>query len=646
MNKIYVADFETGINESRDEAWVYMAGLKEVGGNNVAIYYSIQSFVKALNDIVKASKQSIEVYFHNLSFDGSYLLSYLDPAKITSKKFNKGIVAFNYKCNRYTVFFKDTYPLVRCSIKKLGELFGMNKLDSEYRQYLPNSENIIPDIEKDYLRRDVEILERCVIEIQRNNIDGSQAASYGLKEIKRSMAEQSRSSSRVKAYKAGKINELELGTDVFDSRFNKLSWDDNEVIRDAYRSGFNVLNPRFENKIIDENIEDLGDIDIRLQKYLESIGKRRQDIANTVEIQFDINSLYLKVLRDFPMPYGGLVKRLWGDEAVNFLYSKDIKNKIAFVDVYIQVSKGFGVINPVADAFKNLKVDKNGDLYGQLLLPYNEFVILANSFGTIDRLEYTNGFEWLRDFEGQFDLIDIEVTSVDIFYQAQGMFNKFVDKWFNIKHGKKDFLQLISKQVLTNTVGAMGRKGRIGLYSIVNKLENVDENGVGTVTWEINKNVNKQQLDKRAQYTPVPAMVTSIGRCITSWVALQCGDRFIYQDTDSVHVLLQGNFDFLFDSNIYHLANRKGLLSEQDLGMFKIERMVQRALFLKKKTYIEEDVAGEEFAVTAGIPDSKQKFSIDGGDGRVKFELGAKYKQMLPHDIKGGKGIWEETREI
>ena len=634
MSKIYVADFETGINESRDEAWVYMAGLKEVGGNNVAIYYSIQNFVKALSDIVKADKQSIEVYFHNLSFDGSYLLSYLDPAKITSKKFNKGIVGFNYKCGKYTVFFKDTYPLVRCSIKKLGELFGMNKLDSEYRQYLQ------------YLVRDVEILERCVIEIQRNNIDGSQAASYGLKEIKRSMAEQSRSSSRIKAYKSGKISELELGTDVFNSRFNKLSWDDNEVIRDAYRSGFNVLNPKFENKIIDENIDELGDIDIRLQKYLEGIGKKRDDIANTVEIQFDINSLYLKVLRDFPMPYGGLVKRLWCDEAVSYLYSKDIKNKIAFVDCEIQVSKGFGVINPVADAFKSLTDDNNGVLWGRLLLPYNEFAILANSFGAVDRLEYTKGFEWLRDFEQQFEVLDISVSSVDVFYQAQGMFNKFVDKWFSIKHGKKDFLQLISKQVLTNTVGAMGRKGGIGLYSVVNKIKDVDENGVGTVTWEINKNVNKQQLDKRAQYTPVPAMVTSIGRCITSWVALQCGDRFIYQDTDQVHVLLQGSFDFLFDSNIYNLANRKGLLSEQDLGMFKIERMVQRALFLKKKTYIEEDVAGEEFAVTAGIPDSKQKFSIDGGDGRTKFELGAKYKQMLPHDIKGGKGIWEETREI
>ena len=56
MSKIYVADFETGISENRDEAWVYMAGLKEVGGNNVAIYYSIQSFVNALSDIVKANK--------------------------------------------------------------------------------------------------------------------------------------------------------------------------------------------------------------------------------------------------------------------------------------------------------------------------------------------------------------------------------------------------------------------------------------------------------------------------------------------------------------------------------------------------------------------------------------------------------------
>lgn len=646
MSKIYVADFETGLQDDKGEAWVYMAGLKEVGGDHVSIYYNIQSFVQALCDIVRSNKSSIEVYFHNLQFDGSYLLSYLDPQKITSKKFNQGIVAFNYKCGKHTIFFKDTLPLVRCSIKKLGDLFGIKKLDSEYRQYLPNSEKDIPDIEKKYLMRDVEILEHSLLEIQRNEIDGSQAASYGLKEIKRSMAQQSRSASRVRAYKVGKISKLDLGTDVFDARFSKLGWVDNEVIRDAYRSGFNVLNPRFENKIIDENWDGLGEIDIRFQKYLESIGKSKIDIANCVEVQLDINSLYLKVLRDYPMPYGGLVKRLWGDEAVEYLYSLDVLNKTSFVDVEVQVSNKFGIVNPVADAFKKLTDDGEGVLWGRLLLPYNEFAILANQFGAGDRLIYTKGFDWLQDFENQFEVLDLAVTSVDVFYQAQGMFNEFVDKWFDIKHGKKDFLQLISKQVLTNTVGAMGRKNKLGMYNIVNKLKDVDENGVGTVEWSIDKNVNMQQLDKKAQYTPVPAMVTSIGRCITSWVALQFGNRFIYSDTDQVHVLLEGDVGFLFDSNIYGLTNRKGLLSEGDLGMFKVERMVQRALFLKKKTYIEEQVQGEEFAVTAGIPDSKAKFSIDGGGGRVKFEVGAQYQQLIPHDVKGGKGIWAETRTL
>ena len=86
---------------------------------------------------------------------------------------------------------------------------------------------------------------------------------------------------------------------------------------------------------------------------------------------------------------------------VGYLLLRSIKkkNKIAFVDCEIQVSKGFGVINPVADAFKSLTDDNNGVLWGRLLLPYNEFAILANSFGAVDRSEYTKGFEWLRDFE-------------------------------------------------------------------------------------------------------------------------------------------------------------------------------------------------------------------------------------------------------
>ena len=74
MSSVYVADFETGISENRDEAWVYMAGLKKVGEGNVEIYYSIDKFIKALKDITKAEKSSITVWFHNLSFDGQFII--------------------------------------------------------------------------------------------------------------------------------------------------------------------------------------------------------------------------------------------------------------------------------------------------------------------------------------------------------------------------------------------------------------------------------------------------------------------------------------------------------------------------------------------------------------------------------------------
>ena len=55
---------------------------------------------------------------------------------------------------------------------------------------------------------------------------------------------------------------------------------------------------------------------------------------------------------------------------------------------------------------------------------------------------------------------------------------------------------------------------------------------------------------------------------------------------------------------------------------------------------------GDQYTVTAGVPDSDTKFSLDGGDGRTKFELGAKYKILESHQIKGGVGLWESDRTL
>ena len=104
MMLTFVADFETGLSDDREEAWVYMAGLKEVGGDRVEILYNIWDFINYLENAVRVHKDSIRVYFHNLSFDGKFILSALDPAdynnKVVGIKANGGLSAFNYKVGR------------------------------------------------------------------------------------------------------------------------------------------------------------------------------------------------------------------------------------------------------------------------------------------------------------------------------------------------------------------------------------------------------------------------------------------------------------------------------------------------------------------------------------------------------------------
>lgn len=683
MSSVYVADFETGISESRDEAWVYMAGLKEVGGNNVDIYYSIDKFIKALKDITKAEKQSITVWFHNLSFDGQFILQQVKrDADIT--KLGPSMQSMTLKVGKYRVFFKDSYPIVRCSIKKLGRLFGIDKLDSEYRQYLPDSENSIPDVEKSYLTRDVEILERTVQQIIDNNIDGSSAASYGIREVKRQMAQQTRDKDIKAKLARAEIQELETGQIVYKGRFGQLGYYNNEQLRQAYRQGFNTLNPEFAGKDIDSQI-DTDVIDDTFVRYLISNGVQVEEIEKAIEISLDVNSLYLKVLRDYKMPYGGIVDDLYDWDAERYIYDKQTKDKDSkqiFVDVQIY-GRCKSKINPVWDIFE--VKDEQG--YVNAVLPYSEFVMINNAFENAKHLEYPDDLWWCEEFEQQFVIRALDIHRVMTFYSSYGMFDSFVNKWYNIKHGPKNFMQLISKSVLTNTVGCIGRRQDISLLDIRAKVVYTDygvekylgqaadlhrdeedkdkiDKYLDDVTKDIKnkekyvdiivtdkKDVKLQQLDALAQYVPVPAIVNSIGRCITSWTAMQFGDRFIYSDTDQVHVLLSGSFEHMEHPRVRKFDNNKivstpAFLSETEIGGFKIERVVSRARFLKRKTYLEEQVDGDQYTVTAGVPDSDTKFSLDGLDGRVKFELGAKYKILEPHKIKGGVGLWESDRTL
>ena len=68
----YVADFETTTNSENCHVWGWaMCEVEDL--NNVYIGTNIDSFMELCEDFV----DNVKVYFHNLKFDGQFIISWL-----------------------------------------------------------------------------------------------------------------------------------------------------------------------------------------------------------------------------------------------------------------------------------------------------------------------------------------------------------------------------------------------------------------------------------------------------------------------------------------------------------------------------------------------------------------------------------------
>ena len=70
--KKFTADFETNVNENDCRVWAY--AICEIGNVDNFIYgNNIDDFIKWCAN----KKENYTLYFHNLKFDGEYIISYL-----------------------------------------------------------------------------------------------------------------------------------------------------------------------------------------------------------------------------------------------------------------------------------------------------------------------------------------------------------------------------------------------------------------------------------------------------------------------------------------------------------------------------------------------------------------------------------------
>lgn len=559
---IYVADFETSYSNETNTSWVWCFGYSRINTEKIRLGGSIKEFMNVI-----FSSQSKKVYFHNLKYDGKFILYYLLKNKYkyvnhpqNEKEFTHLIdetnnyysitVAYKYnnKINRVT--FLDSYKKLPSSIDKIAKDFGMevNKLKMDY-SLIRKENHKLTEEEREYIKHDIIILRKAIEITEEYGMQKMTIGSNALCEFKN-------------------IINSKDGLN-FRMLFPKLSNEVDVFLRKAYKGGCTMLNEKYANKV-------------------------------TKTYSYDVNSMYPSMLRNKYMPYG------------NPIYYKGKYKKDEKYPLYIQHIKC-------------------------------EFYLKKNHFPCVQvkGSKFFNGNEWLKESSLIVDLyftnldLDLFLSSYDVynleyvdgykFRQFRGIFNEYIDKWYNIKKTSKNkSLVAIAKLYLNALYGKFGT-------CPVKK----------SITFELKNDILKRkdtiEEDVELVYLPIAIFTTSYARCYILSCANKNYDCFIYCDTDSIHTSKKVN-------NIP--------LDDKKLGYFKFEYSGY-GKYLKQKCYlihydkefikIKDDKIIDKKLVCAGLNQNLLKeddFEFD------NFYIGRKFYKLKQLAVKGGVYLCEQEHII
>ena len=185
--KSFVCDFETTVFDDQDFTEVWAAACVEIYTEDVFIFHSIGEFFKHIFSI----PGNKHLYFHNLKFDGFFILSYLmdvlkwdQAAKIDPETGEPHFIerwqmknrTFQYlisemgqfysitmKFNGQFVEIRDSLKLLPFSVKEIGRSFHTKhqKLEMEYTGFRYAGCEITPE-EMHYIKNDVLVVKEAL----------------------------------------------------------------------------------------------------------------------------------------------------------------------------------------------------------------------------------------------------------------------------------------------------------------------------------------------------------------------------------------------------------------------------------------------------------------------------------------------------
>lgn len=477
-SKKFTADFETSTPtwyEIDGEARVWAYAICEIGNTDNFIYGN------NLDDFMKfcSGRGNYTLLFHNLKFDGQYIIDWLfrngfELIKDSKEKKDKTfttlindmgqfyniIVYFKVSGHHINkVTFEDSLKLLNFSVEKIAKDFDLDigKLDLDYDTYREKG-HILTRHEIDYIKNDVTIMAKALKIMYDEGLDRLTIGSCAL-------------------------NNFKDGTRDFNTLFPELPTDIHNAIKNSYKGGFTYLNPIHKDEII-ENITVL-----------------------------DVNSLYPSVQRNERLPYGMPIQ-------YEGKYKKDL-----LYPLYIQV---------ISCSF-DLREGKipTIQLKNNLSFMPNEY--LKSSEGKIVTLTLTSVD--LEMFLKHYRVHDLTYHYGFKFKSLKGIFSNYIDFWTNEKINAKKLHNsskyLISKLMMNSLYGKFGTSNYV--RSKYPYYENeIVKYEMGEL--EERKPVYMPIASFITSYARRKTISTS--QAIKDYTKEHYNkDYYIYSDTDSIHMI-------------------------------------------------------------------------------------------------------------
>jgi hypothetical protein len=307
-------------------------------------------------------------------------------------------------------------------------------------------------------------------------------------------------------------------------------------VRRSYRGGFTYLNPIFKNIDVGEGIV------------------------------FDVNSLYPSVMYEKPLPYG---------EGIYFegQYKHDV-----LYNLYVQMFSCQFDLKPNHIPTVQLK--------NNLSFIPTEYITNSNNEDVTMCMTSVD----LELFFNHYDVYNIEYYSGWKFKSTDKLFKEYIDKWVSTKIQAKidgnKALYLLAKLMLNALYGKFA----------------LNPNVQGKIPYYNNGMIKYFEGEKDTRdpiYIPVGTFVTSWSRHKTITSAQSVYKRFIYADTDSLHLT---GIEIPLQLEVDNVA----------LGKWAHESTFKRARYLRQKSYLESNIVSDKEYMKMEQEEKNKCFMLDG----------------------------------